>query len=194
MSKKSEQLIAREEALKTLSNELGKLFDSLDKSTLETLTDVYELPTQYRYTKAHQQVLEQALKFHQNKEYAKALPLFLELAEHDSPQGAEFAGRYYSEGKGTRKSQKKAFEMFVLGKKAGSLYCDYQVAYRLFYGKGIKAQRIRGMMELEECAFLGIEEAIWDLIEIYSQGIYVEKDLDVVDFWSAKVEGEIGNA
>ena len=78
--------------------------------------------------------------------------------------------------------------------KNGSLYCQYRVAYCLFYGKGTSPRRKEGLFKLEEVALIGVEDAIWNLIDIYTKGIYVEKDDDVVDFWSRKVEYEIGVA
>ena len=64
----------------------------------------------------------------------------------------------------------------------------------MFFGKGTSVNRKNGLLKLEEAAFLGVEEAIWTLIDIYSKGTYVKKDDDVVDFWTKKVEYEIGIA
>lgn len=194
MSKKSEELRAKEEIIARLSQELAKLFDSIDVEAVDKLTEAYHIEEPYKYSKPHKQILDQALKFNYEKEYAKALALFLELAEHGSDIGAEYAAYYFSEGKGTRKSLKKAYDMYLQGMNNGSIYCRYHVAYCLFYGKGTRANPKEGVNKLEEVAFLGIEDAIWDLIDIYSKGIFVEKDDDVVDFWLEKVEPVIGVA
>ena len=194
MSKKSLELIARENAIKEISKELEKVFDSFDVETVDKLKEAYHIEELYKYSKPHQQILEQALKFHEEHKYSKALELFLELASHGSDVGAEYASLYYWEGKGTPKSQKKAYEMYVIGAKSGSIYCRYREGFCLFFGKGTSVNRKNGLLKLEEAAFLGVEEAIWTLIDIYSKGTYVKKDDDVVDFWTKKVEYEIGIA
>ena len=194
MSKKSQELATRESAIEHLSKELAKVFNEFDDEMLDNLKEIYKVEEPYKFSKPHQQILEQAIKFHNEHKYAKALELFLELVEHGSDIGAEYAASYYWEGKGTRKSQKKAYEMYVKGMKNGSLYCQYRVAYCLFYGKGTSPRRKEGLFKLEEVALIGVEDAIWNLIDIYTKGIYVEKDDDVVDFWSRKVEYEIGVA
>ena len=194
MSKKSDELKVKEEAIEKLSQELSKILDAFNSEMITKISETYHIEEPFKYSKPHKQILDQALKFNYEHKYAKALDLFLELAEHGSDIGAEYAAFYYWEGRGTRKSQKKAYEMYVRGMNNGSLYCRYHVAYCLFFGKGIKADHKEGLDRLEEAAFLGIEDAIWDLIDIYSKGLYVEKDDDVVDFWMEKVEPIIGEA
>ena len=194
MSRKSDELRIREEAIEKLSQELSKLVEALNGEMISQVAEAYHIEEPYKYSKPHKQILDQALKFNYEKEYAKALALFLELAEHGSDIGAEYAAFYYAEGRGTRKSQKKAYEMYVRGMNNGSLYCRYHVAYCQFFGKGTRANHKEGIYKLEEAAFLGIEDAIWDLIDIYSKGLFVEKDNDVVDFWLEKVEPVIGEA
>ena len=181
MSKKLEELIAKDEALQIVEKELSPLLKSIK----------LDVPTT---SKAHEQILQQALKFDYDKKYQEALPLFLELAEHHVAAGAEYAAKYYFEGLGIDKNYFEAYKMYQLGQKSGSLYCRFRIGYCLFFGLGIQKDEIKGLAIIEETAFMRLDDAIWFLVDLYTDGIYAPMDLEVADFWRAKVDFEIGDA
>ena len=181
MSKKLEELLIKEKALEIVENELTPLLKDLVK----------DAPA---HSKPHEQILEQAFRFHNLGQYQEALPLFIELAEHGSDIGAEYAAQYYFEGKGVEQSYEKAAQFYLVGQKNGSLYSRFRVGYLMLYGLGLTQNIEKGLTIIEETAFMRIDEAVWCLVDLYQEGKYVEKDLEVADFWRSKVEYNIGKA
>ena len=100
MSKKLEELLIKEKALEIVENELTPLLKDLIK----------DAPA---HSKPHEQILEQAFRFHNLGQYQEALPLFIELAEDGSDIGAEYAAQYYFEGKGVEEDLPAAVKWYL---------------------------------------------------------------------------------
>ena len=189
MSKKTDEYRIREKALHDVEEGLKNIFETIDIDTKD-----FDVELAKKYVSAHDQILKQALKFDENKEYEKALPLFIELAEHYSSQGAYCAAQYYEYGKGVEVSLKQAFEMYKKAMENGSIHARYIVGYYELIGKGTIQNIKSAIINLEAAAFFGDEDAIYLLIDLYDEGRYVEQDFDASDYWREKIGVSVASA
>ena len=193
MNKKIEEYIKKEESIKEFENSIYKAVDNFFAGLSEEEKNKIFSSKSFD-SKPQKQISAQAYEFHRNKEYEKALPLFIELAEHADPFACYIVGDYFYHGYGINFSYEEAYKYYGLGMKYGSNDCRYKCGYMLFYGEGVAQDVVKGLETIEDAAFFGSEEAINTLIEIYENGIFVDADYEVADYWRSKSELEIGDA
>lgn len=192
MNKKIEEYIKKEEQIKEFEETIVKAIDDFFAGlTFEEKNKI--LGDSKLKSKPQKQISAQAYDFHRNQEYQKALPLFIELAEHGNPFACYLVGEYFYLGLGVDVSYEEAYKYYKLGTKYGSNECRYKSGYMLFYGEGTIQDIDKGLEMIEDAAFFGSYDAVTSLIEIYENGIFVDADYEVADYWRCKVE-DIGEA
>ena len=192
MNKKIDEYLKKESAIKEFENSVIKAIDDFFAG-LSTEEKNHILGKDKNNSKPQLQISSQAYEFHKNKEYEKALPLFIELAEHGDPFACKMVGDYFYYGYASDVSLEEAYRYYSLGQKYGSNECRFKVGYMLFYGEGTSQDIIKGLDTLEDAAFFGSSDAVKCLVEIYENGIFVDADYEVSDYWRGKIE-EIGEA
>ena len=193
MSKKLDEYLKREENNALLRSQLEKVFSSFDFSSLKGPT-VPEEQIPYEFSKAHQQILSQALEDERNGKYKEAFELFKELSDHNSRIGYEKVGEYYLKGIGTIKDENRAFTNFLQSKKLGSIKGHFFVGYCKFNGIGTLKDQYNGLIDIENAAFLDSIEAMEFLVDIFERGEYVEVDYDAANFWREKLGEDVASA
>ena len=192
MNKKIEEYLKKEEQIREFEQSIIKAIDEFFAGLTEEEKNMIVSNPKLK-SKPQKQISLQAFEFHKKKEYQKALPLFIELAEHGNPFACYFVGEYFYHGLGVSFSYEEAYKYYELGVKYGSNECRYKSGYMLFYGEGITQDIVKGLEMIEDAAFFGSYDAVICLIEIYEKGIYIDADYEVSDYWRSKVE-EIGEA
>ena len=95
---------------------------------------------------------------HTEKDIARGLPLLEELAEAGVSFAAYAAGKVYLREEGWRDTP-KAIRWFEKAAEDGSSYAEYQLGKIYYFGSGVRRDRERGLVYLEQSAAHGNEYA-----------------------------------
>ena len=194
MNKKIEEYQLKEKALREFSEEIKSLVkDIFDALSVEQKENLKQLANFSKSSKPLIQISKQALEFHKNGEYEKALPLLIEAAEHGSGSSCYLVGNYFYEGKGVEVNYSTAYDYYQLGVNLGNNDCRYKIGYMKYFAIGTVRDIDGGLEDMENAALLDSVDAISTLIDIYERGQFVDIDYEVADYWRERIEG-IGEA
>ena len=102
-----------------------------------------------------------------------AFDQFKKSMDSGYPDAFSAAGFFYANGRGSvDQDDAKAFEFFQKGADLGSQAAQVNLARFYFEGRGVGADREKGLALMESAAFAGSEDAHAALAEIYFLGLY----------------------
>ena len=103
----------------------------------------------------------------------EALEKFQRSLQSGYPDAYSAVGFFYATGSsGIEKDDAKAFEFYQKGTDAGSLTAQVNLAKFYLEGRGVSADRAKGLALMEEAASKSSEDAQAALAEIYFMGLY----------------------
>lgn len=135
----------------------------------------------------------QANKFYEAKEYARAIPILNELVDKNHAKAMNTLGNCYYNGNGVNKDLKKSFELYQRSAKLGWAKGQFNIGMSYYYGNGINQDYEQAVVWWKKAADQGLADAQHNLGICYKNGRGVDVDLDkaVYYFEQAASNGNI---
>ncbi len=122
--------------------------------------------------------LSEALTAYGIKKYDQAFAEFTYLAEEGDSIASYYLGKMYAEGLGVEKNEEKAIEFYQKAESAYNIDATYELAQILLSQANDKDDErfVAGLKYLKRAAYTGQADALYQLGELYEQGVWVPKD------------------
>ena len=122
--------------------------------------------------------LSEALTAYGIKKYDQAFAEFTYLAEEGDATASYYLGKMYAQGQGVEKNEEKAVEYYQKAESAYNIDAAYELAQILLSEADNKEDErfISGLKYLKRAAYTGQADALYQLGELYEQGVLVTKD------------------
>lgn len=116
-------------------------------------------------------------------DYATALSIFKDLAEHDYEPAQSDLASMYADGVGVPKDDKQAVFWWRKAGKNGNAKAVYNMALMYSDGKGVAKDDLEAAYWYRKAAYYGYAEAQYNLGIMYALGTGVPKDDKLAAFW-----------
>lgn len=135
---------------------------------------------------------EQAKKFIETQEFAKAVPVLKQAAELGNAESQYNLGYCYQAGIGVEPNSEKAIEWY--SKSAEQGWNDGLYAMMMAYGNGdgIEQDYNKAFEFGLKCAENGDGTCMWNVVNCYYSGMGVEKNMDKMLEWATRL-GKLEN-
>lgn len=121
------------------------------------------------------QLFEQALEYHQSRDYVNAFEGFKEVADKGDPAAAYYVGVYYENGIGVSRDLKLAFQYYQWAASYDEPLAQYKVGFSIKYGRGVEQSYKEAIKYLKLAAVVNLPEAFHEIADCYLRGIGVEE-------------------
>lgn len=135
---------------------------------------------------------EQSLRFIENQEFDKAIPLLKQAAELGNAESQYNLGYCYRAGAGIDQNTEKAIYWFSKSADQGFNDGLYQMMMAYGNGDGVEQNYNKAYEYGLKCAENGDGTCMWNVINCYYSGMGVEKNMDKMLEWATRL-GKLEN-
>lgn len=136
--------------------------------------------------KVEESQLDKAIKYYNNKQYAKALPLFRQLADKGDATAQNFIGCMYDHGRGVEQNYSEAAKWFRKAAEQGDHIAQGNLGMMCEHGKGVDQNYSEAAKWYRKAADQGNVAASYFLAKLYHDGKGVNQDYSEAMKWYRK--------
>lgn len=120
-------------------------------------------------------------------DYAKAMSIWLPLAEKGDVPAQRGVGKLYEKGRGVDRDFAKAIRWYRPAAEKGDAESQYRLSVGYGYGLGVKKDEVTAMMWLRKAAESGQKRAQKSLAKGYQDGLFgLPRDPEKAKYWYDK--------
>ncbi len=139
------------------------------------------------------ELLDKAVKFYKNKNYAEAVPLFHQAAEQGNAKGQYSLGTMYKNGQGVTQNNKEAVSWFRKAAEQGNVIGQYNLGDMYANGQGVAQNYTEAVSWYRKAAEQGNARGQYYLGTMYHNGQGVTQNNTEAASWFRKA-AEQGHA
>jgi len=141
----------------------------------------------FAFSSARAESIDKAFEYLDSKNYEKAFPIFLKLAEEGNPKAQGTVARMYGNGWGTQASDKEAYYWATRGAQKNDPASQHVLGYINWHGlAGFKKNPDHAIEWLEKSATNGHQGSFRLLAEIYEESSQLPNNLKKSFDWTMK--------
>lgn len=129
---------------------------------------------------------EKGVKLFEQKNYPKAMSLFLQSANAHNVKAMVYLGYMYENGYGVKQDKNKGIEWYSKAADRGYDIAQHNIANMYYQGNGVERNYKRALEWFKKAAEQGLPESQFYIGEMFENGYGVEKDISQAFIWYKK--------